>query len=88
MKTMKYLLEESGRFPKPAHAHLSLSTLQKRIDTRYDKGICKGGSCYDCNNLSCKRDHDAEAWIMNNLFERFEAQLITSVTLNFFDRRL
>ncbi len=68
---MNYILEESNRFPKPAHAHLSLSTLQKRIDER----SCKGGSCYECNNLSCQRDHDAEIWIMNRLFEQLDEQI-------------
>ena len=69
MSELSYLLEESSKFPKPAHAHLGIETLKKRINTRFEDGTCKGGSCYECDNLSCKRDHDAETWIMNRLFK-------------------
>jgi len=70
MSELNYLLEESAKFPKPAHAHLGLNLLKSRIDERYDKGICKGGSCYECLNLSCKRDHDAQTYWMNQFFKR------------------
>ena len=66
---MEYLLKESSELPKPAHAHLGLSTLKDRINKRFDDGTCKGGSCYECNNLSCKRDHDAESYHMNRFFK-------------------
>ena len=69
MTQLEYLLKESSEFPKPAHTHLGLKNIQDRISKRFEDGSCKGGSCYECKNLSCKRDHDAETYIMNLYFK-------------------
>ena len=34
-----------------------------------DINVDKGDPCYECDNLSCKRDHDAETYLMNRLFK-------------------
>ena len=68
MKSKNFLLDESSEFQKPKHSNMSLKQLQDRINTRYRTGECAGGSCYDCDNLECKRDHDAETYYEEMFF--------------------
>ena len=65
---MQYLLKESSTYPKPIKAHLNRFTIKTQINNILDNS-CNGGTCYECDNITCKRLHDAETWHMALMFK-------------------